>query len=196
MRLPTGVITLSMIALFLLIGGAACSDDPPDTGTQPGQASRDVSEYLPGHGPGAPAWSPPERETSRAETKSVSPPPASPAPIAPAGAAIQGEIRLAEGVTPPPGGTLFVIARMAGSKKAPPIAVKRIGSPKFPMTYTLSGNNAMIPGMPFTGKINVTVRLDSDGNASTREPTDLEGSYAGNPATVGQSDVNIQLEAP
>ncbi len=196
MRLPAAVTTFSLLVMLSLLGATACSDDPSETGTQPEQTDRDVSEFLPGHGPGAPPWPPPERQAVDVAPKAASPSPAPPAATPPAGGAIRGEIRIAEGVTPPPGGTLYVIAKMARSKKAPPIAVKRIGSPKFPMAYTLSGNNAMIPGMPFTGKINVTVRLDSDGNASTREPTDLEGSYAGNPATVGQSDVNIELRAP
>lgn len=196
MRLPAAVTTYSLLVLLSLLGAIACSDDPSDTGAQPGQAGRDVSDFLPGHGPGAPAWPPPESQAGDAAPKSASPLPVPPAATPPAGGAIRGEIRIAEGVTAPPGGTLYVIAKMTRSKKAPPIAVKRIGFPKFPMAYTLSGNDAMIPGMPFTGKINITARLDSDGNASTREPTDLEGSYAGNPATVGQSDVNIELKAP
>ena len=195
MRLPAAVTTFSLLLLLSLSGATACSDDPTDTGAQPGQAGRDVSEFLPGHGPGAPAWPPADGKADDAATKPGSPSPALPVATSPAGGTIRGEISIAEGATPPPGGTLYVIAKMARSAKAPPIAVKRIGSPTFPMAYTLSGSDAMIPGMPFTGKINITVRLDSDGNASTREPTDLEGGYAGNPATVGQSDVNIALKA-
>ena len=69
-----------------------------------------------------------------------------------------------------PNAALFIIARPAGGAGGPPLAVKKIDKPTFPLTYSLSQENVMMQGTPFTGKINITVRLDKDGNPVTRDP--------------------------
>ncbi len=89
---------------------------------------------------------------------------------------------------------LFIIARPAGGAGGPPLAVRKIDKPTFPLTYSLSQENVMMQGTPFTGKINVTVRLDKDGNAVTRGPGDLSGEYKKNPAEVGAKNVDIVLD--
>ena len=181
---------LILIPLLLVI---ACSGEPANDGAEP---NRDVSEFLPGHGADAPDWAPPVKAPGAAVTKPASPHAAPPAAVPGAGGSIRGKLRLAPGATPPPRGTLYIIAKVANNAKAPPMAVKRIDGASFPMNYTLSSADSMVPGMPLPGEINVSVRLDTDGDASTREPTDLTGSYAGNPAKAGQSDVDIELRAP
>jgi hypothetical protein len=93
-----------------------------------------------------------------------------------------------------PNAALFVIARPAGGAGGPPLAVKKIDKPTFPLTYSLSQENVMMQGTPFTGKINITVRLDKDGNAVTRGPGDLSGEYKKNPAEVGAKNVDIVLD--
>lgn len=52
----------------------------------------------------------------------------------------------------------------------PPLAVKKIDRPTFPLSYSLGAENVMTQGVPFTGKLTITVRLDQDGNAGTQGP--------------------------
>ena len=74
------------------------------------------------------------------------------------------------------------------------MAVARIVGVKFPMHYTLSGQNVMFRGIPFRGDMLIDVRLDKDGDALSKTPGDLLGVYGANPATVGANDVNILLD--
>lgn len=93
-----------------------------------------------------------------------------------------------------PNAALFIIARPAGGAGGPPLAVKKIDRPAFPLTYSLGQENVMMPGAPFTGKINLTVRLDKDGNPVTRGSGDLNGEFKKNPVDVGASNVDIVLD--
>jgi cytochrome c-type biogenesis protein CcmH len=89
--------------------------------------------------------------------------------------------------------TLFIIARPAGSGGGPPLAVKKIDQPVFPLSYVIGAENVMMQGTPFTGKINLTVRLDNDGNPTTRTPGDLMGNYQG-PVDVGAKNIDIVMD--
>jgi len=91
------------------------------------------------------------------------------------------------------GGILFIIARRATTQGGPPLAVKRIASPTFPRSYSLSKEDMMIPGSRFEGKVNIVVRLDKDGDPLTREPGDLIGNYHKNPVGIGSQNVDIIL---
>ena len=93
-----------------------------------------------------------------------------------------------------PDATLFIIARPAGAAAGPPLAVKKVDRPSFPLDYILSQDNVMMQGTPFTGKISVTVRLDNDGNPVTRGPGDLTGDYKKNPVEVGAKHVDIVID--
>ena len=48
----------------------------------------------------------------------------------------------------------------------------------------------MIQTMPFRGPLKLTARLDSDGNAGTRTPGDLQGQY---PESVDPGAKSLQL---
>ena len=89
--------------------------------------------------------------------------------------------------------TLFIIARPAGPGGGPPLAVKKIDQPVFPLSYVIGAENVMIQGTPFTGKINLTVRLDNDGNPTTRTPGDLMGNYR-EPVDVGAKNIDIVID--
>jgi hypothetical protein len=52
----------------------------------------------------------------------------------------------------------------------------------------------MMQGTPFTGKINITVRLDKDGNPTTRGAGDLIGEYKKNPAEVGAKNADVIVD--
>ena len=89
--------------------------------------------------------------------------------------------------------TLFIIARPAGVEAGPPLAVKKIDQPVFPLSYVIGAENVMMQGTPFTGKINLTVRLDNDGNPTTRTPGDLMGHYR-EPVEVGAKNIDIVID--
>src|SRR4029077_410404 len=89
---------------------------------------------------------------------------------------------------------LFIIARSSGVDKGPPLAVKKIDHPVFPLSYSVGPENVMMQGMPFTGSVTITVRLDKDGNPTTRQPGDLSGDYKKNPVAVGSKNVDIVLD--
>jgi len=90
-----------------------------------------------------------------------------------------------------PGDVLFIMAKRRG--EGPPVAVKRIQGPSFPLAYTLGPGDVMIPGTPFEGKLYIVARLKKDGAAGPPRPGDLEGVYPGNPAMVGETHVHIDI---
>jgi cytochrome c-type biogenesis protein CcmH len=87
---------------------------------------------------------------------------------------------------------LFIIAKPSRAG-GPPLAVKKVPSPKFPFSYSLSAKDVMMPGASFSGKLYVTARLDKDGDPSTQDATDLSGEYKQNPVEVGSKKVDITL---
>jgi len=93
-----------------------------------------------------------------------------------------------------PQAALFIIARSAAGTAGSPLAVKKIDNPTFPLNYSLSQENVMMQGTPFTGKINIVVRLDKDGNPTTRGAGDLTGEYKKNPAEVGTKNADVILD--
>jgi cytochrome c-type biogenesis protein CcmH len=93
-----------------------------------------------------------------------------------------------------PNAALFIIARPAGVAGGPPLAVKKIDKPAFPLSYSLSQENVMMQGAAFTGKISITLRLDKDGNPATREAGDMTGEYKKNPVEVGAKNVDIVID--
>jgi len=115
---------------------------------------------------------------------------------APMGQAISGTITIDPKLKAnlDPSAALFIIARPAGGPGGPPLAVKKIDKPTFPMSYTLGQENVMMQGTPFTGKINITVRLDKDGNPTTRGAGDLTGDYKKNPVEVGAKNADIVID--
>ncbi|HEV7921676.1 MAG TPA: tetratricopeptide repeat protein [Thermoanaerobaculia bacterium] len=96
-------------------------------------------------------------------------PAATPAASAPSGPAVHIAINM-EG-TPKPGSVIFVLARAAGVTAGPPAAVKRLPVTAFPMTVDLGAADSML-GQPLPEKLRIEARLDSDGDATTKDPSD------------------------
>jgi len=111
---------------------------------------------------------------------------------APAGASgtISGRLHLAEGVDAAPGAVLFVIARSYGAAGGPPLAVLRVPSPRFPFDFEIGAADMMIQTMRFEGPLSLTVRLDSDGNAMSRDANDPSAST---PAAVTPGTTGLEL---
>ncbi|NNL66659.1 MAG: hypothetical protein HKP30_10480 [Myxococcales bacterium] len=83
------------------------------------------------------------------------------------------------------------MARRPGG--GPPVAVKRISEPRFPLPFELGPGDRMIQAIPFEGPLLLTARVDGDGNATSREPGDLLGSLA-DPVDPGASGITLRLD--
>lgn len=101
-------------------------------------------------------------------------------PAAAQGPSVHVTLSLAGGATPPPNATIFVYARAAGQTSGPPAAVKRLPLGAFPISFDLSAADSMM-GQPLPPSMRIEARIDSDGNAMTKSPTDL---------TAAQDDVS------
>lgn len=88
---------------------------------------------------------------------------------------------------------LYIIVYSAGSTTGPPLAVKKIEHPVFPLPYTVGPENVMMPGLSLSGKVQVSARLDKDGNPMTKEPGNLTGERKG-AVEVGSQKVDIVLD--
>jgi cytochrome c-type biogenesis protein CcmH len=128
-------------------------------------------------------------------------PPASPPPggaaeeAVPAGDPIRGEISLDASLGSEGSGTIFIILRNAGMpNQGPPLAVKKIENPKFPVAFEVSQADIMMPGIPFAGPFDIYVRLDRDGNAMTKDAGDLMSSAPAAGIKAGATGVAIKLD--
>ena len=50
-----------------------------------------------------------------------------------------------------------------------------MAAPSFPLDFSLGPEDRMIQAMPFAGPLGLSARIDADGNATSREPGDLQG---------------------
>lgn len=116
----------------------------------------------------------------------------SPGPPSTAGATITGTVALAPSlpVETPAAGALFIIARKGSG---PPLAVKRIPNPTFPVEFSVGPEDRMLADRPFEGQITLLARLKRDGSAGPPASGDLEGQAAG-AVRVGQRGVRIVLD--
>ncbi|HXH86153.1 MAG TPA: hypothetical protein VNI35_04965, partial [Nitrospira sp.] len=88
---------------------------------------------------------------------------------------------------------LFVIVKRPGGLPRP-VAAKRIENPKFPVPFEITNADVMVQGSELRGMVDVTARLDRDGQAGPAQPGDIEGRYAKNPTLPGGRDFEIILD--
>ena len=186
-RVPFVVIACCLLAV------AACNRkiEPFDPNEKPSEP--DLSKIFPEGAesaePAQPGLPPPPGESRG--------PAGEPSEIAAGGSAapITGTVELAPefaGRTPA-NAVLFIIARHGAG---PPLAVKRIAEPKFPFEFSIGPDDRMIKSMPFTGLIELTARIDGDGNATSRSPGDVMGTARTGPVEPGATGVAILLDTP
>lgn len=112
-------------------------------------------------------------------------------------AAVTGTIELAPLLERNPiskDAVIYLIARNPGETMGPPIAVKRITQPfHFPIPFTLSKSDAMLPEAPFTGPFALTVRIAQSGSATPAQAGDLEGEVPTGPVELGKKDVTLRI---
>lgn len=88
-----------------------------------------------------------------------------------------------------PAGTLYLIVRVSGRQGGAPLAVKQLTA-DFPVAFRVTEADAMVPGTPLIGDMDIIVRLDQDGDAFSRQDGDLEASVG--PVQVGD-DIEVAL---
>lgn len=86
---------------------------------------------------------------------------------------------------------LFIIARRPGQRM--PFAVQRIASPHFPLEFSLGPEHRMVHSLSFSGRLEISARLDTDGNALSRQVGDLEGHLT-QPVAPGVTDLVLVLD--
>jgi hypothetical protein len=108
-------------------------------------------------------------------------------------AAIEGTLELAPDLVGrvPPGAVLYVVSPTP--QGGPPRAVVRVPNPSFPMRFSIGPDNRMNQSLPFAGELLITVRVDADGNAMTRNPGDLQG-VSGTPNVPGDRGVRLLID--
>jgi cytochrome c-type biogenesis protein CcmH len=176
------VLAVLFVAALAALGGCDRNLEPFDPTVEP--ATPDLSKIFP---------APPDDERPGEGTARM--PAATASRGTASGEGIRGRVVIGDGSAAgaPAGSTLFIIARPAGATAGPPLAVQRIPAPRFPVDFEIGPQNVMIPTMKFEGEITLTARLDSDGNATTRLPGDLQGSL-GAPVRPGSAGVEIRLD--
>ena len=109
------------------------------------------------------------------------------------GGSISGTIQIAPALAKKAVGkpVLFIIART--ERPGPPLAVVKVSSPSFPLNFTLSGRDVMVPGLRFEGRVRISARLDTDGSAGRPQPGDMEGRAPGL-TPVGAKGVMITID--
>jgi hypothetical protein len=92
------------------------------------------------------------------------------------------------------GDVMFLAARRTGGPAGPGsmLAVQKLAAEDFPMHFSMSSRDAMIPGIAFEGRVSITVRVDKDGDAMTRRKGDVFGQA--DDVAVGSQKVVIALD--
>ena len=93
------------------------------------------------------------------------------------------------------GDVIFVVARKyeeGSTAPGTPLAVKKLTVDKFPIAFSLDSRDAMLVGTKLAGKVVVTVRVDKDGDAITKNPGDVTGQSK--PLEPPQKNVVVQLD--
>jgi cytochrome c-type biogenesis protein CcmH len=95
-----------------------------------------------------------------------------------------------------PNAVLFISAKPAEGPQmgVPPVASQRVPSPKFPLQYTLSQVDVIMPGATLSGQFNIVVKLMKNGAAGPMGPGDIEGKFSKNPVASGGKGVDVTLD--
>jgi len=139
---------------------------------------RRVEPYVPGETPKTPDLArifPEGAERAARSAEMPSRPTRGAAPVAEQVAPIEGTIELAPEFvgSVPPTASVFLMVRNPSNGAL--VAAKRISSPRFPLPFSIGSEDRMSASAPFASPLLITVRVDADGNATTRDVGDLLG---------------------
>ncbi len=114
-----------------------------------------------------------------------------PPDTAPAAPEFEGEVTLAAGL--PANGTLYIYVRPEGAKSGPPLRVKKLPA-TFPAKFSISASDSPMGGSLPAGKVQLSARLDEDGDVMTRTPT--EPIALSEPVAAGAKAIVLELKTP
>jgi hypothetical protein len=133
-------------------------------------------------------------------TGAVAPPGPGPAPFPAAAGGGAGSVAGVVDIDPgqasklAPGDTLFIIVKNA--PVGPPLAVKKIVGPTFPVPFDIGPADAMMgPDSWTAGPFWISARLDKDGNAMSKGPGDVAGKIE-SPVPAGATGLRVVLAEP
>lgn len=106
------------------------------------------------------------------------------------GESLSGTVTLSPSLASRKGAALFLIARNAKSQQI--VAVRKEDASRFPVSFSISGADAMTEGTSFEGPLDLLARLSQTGDAIPAKG-DVEGVTRG--LTPGQKDVRIVLDS-
>jgi len=109
----------------------------------------------------------------------------------PAQVRVRGSVTVAEGAALPQGGILYIIARRSEVAAGPPLAVRRASAAGFPKSFELTDDDMMLGGQ-WPEQVWLQVRVDADGNPTTKEEADLESELLG-PLDAAAEPVTLEL---
>ena len=109
---------------------------------------------------------------------------AAPAAVA-GGPSVHVTVSLDRSVKQSPNAVLFVIVRASGETTGPPAAAKRINAPSFPLDVDITAADSMM-GQPLPAIVHIEARLDSDGDAMTKNPSDPHAAQDGVTTNAGK----------
>ena len=115
------------------------------------------------------------------------------APSSEGGRMLAGTVRIAPALAGKiaPGDVLFVIARKG---PGPPLAVKRLPNPRFPVSFRLGLEDMPMGGGQFEGEVSVVARVKKGGAAGPAQRGDLEGSYPRDRVKIGGPPIDIVVD--
>ncbi|KAJ8904907.1 hypothetical protein NDN08_001421 [Rhodosorus marinus] len=107
---------------------------------------------------------------------------------------VKGTVSAKKGVSVPDDGTVFVILRRAGEAKGFPVAVKKYSKPILPLDFEIGPENTMVlSDGGFPAVVDLTIRLDSDGDPLTKQAEDLIATRK-NVSVASASMLNLVFE--
>ncbi len=104
---------------------------------------------------------------------------------------LRGSLGLAQGLTKPQGGVLFVMVRRSEAGQGPPIAAVRLDPRGVPGTFSVTDRDMMMGGT-WPEQVWVEARIDTDGNPMTKSDSDLVANLSG-PHGPGATGVVLEL---
>ena len=105
---------------------------------------------------------------------------------------LKGELSLGSGVVAPKSGVLFIMVRRTAEGAGPPIAAVRLDPRGVPGGFTITDRDMMMGGA-WPETVWVEARVDTDGNPSTKQATDLTTERLG-PFAAGTEEIQLTLE--
>lgn len=102
---------------------------------------------------------------------------------------LRGIAEIPSGIKVPSGAWVFVSARPLNG--GPPLAVARFNYSQSPFRFSLTSANKMLADTKFEGMVELSIRIDQDGDPLSRTPGDLFGQTT---VRVGAQNLRLKID--